>query len=112
MAKNDLFNILEYRLPLSEGERISLVRKIVKSAKMGIRYCYTMKEVAGMLHLSYDQMYDAIHFFKIDAVPVLSMVRIPWWSLAEYLLDPAEDIEDNWNHCVEKYLKKKKENKK
>lgn len=48
---------------------------------------------AGILHWSYDQIFDAIHFYRLDAVVFLNLVRIPWWSLAEYLADPADDID-------------------
>ena len=52
-----------------------------------------MKEVAGILHWSKDMIYDALYLYRIDGFRVLSLVRIPWWSLAEYLLDPADDID-------------------
>lgn len=88
--------------PLTEEQRITAAKDIIKSAKYGVKYAYSMSEIAGILHWSYDQMFDAIHFFKLDAYQVLSIVRIPWWSLAEYLIDPAEDVE----YLFQKYLNK------
>lgn len=88
--------------PLTEEQRITAAKDIIKSAKYGVKYAYSMSEIAGILHWSYDQMFDAIHFFKLDAYQVLSIVRIPWWSLAEYLIDPAEDVE----YLFQKYLDK------
>lgn len=88
--------------PLTEEQRITAAKDIIKSAKYGVKYAYSMSEIAGILHWSYDQMFDAIHFFKLDAYQILSIVRIPWWSLAEYLIDPAEDVE----YLFQKYLDK------
>lgn len=88
--------------PLTEEQRLTAAKDIIKSAKYGVKYAYSMSEIAGILHWSYDQMFDAIHFFKLDAYQVLSIVRIPWWSLAEYLIDPAEDVE----YLFQKYLDK------
>lgn len=88
--------------PLTEEQRITAAKDIIKSAKYSVKYAYSMSEIAGILHWSYDQMFDAIHFFKLDAYQVLSIVRIPWWSLAEYLIDPAEDVE----YLFQKYLDK------
>lgn len=93
--------------PLTEEQRITAAKDIIKSAKYGVKYAYSMSEIAGILHWSYDQMFDAIHFFKLDAYQILSIVRIPWWSLAEYLIDPAEDVEYLFQKYLEKIPRKK-----
>ena len=93
--------------PLTEEQRITAAKDIIKSAKYGVKYAYSMSEIAGILHWSYDQMFDAIHFFKLDAYQILSIVRIPWWSLAEYLIDPAEDVEYLYQKYLEKIPRKK-----
>ena len=93
--------------PLTEEQRITAAKDIIKSAKYGVKYAYSMSEIAGILHWSYDQMFDAIHFFKLDAYQVLSIVRIPWWSLAEYLIDPAEDVDDLFQKYLDKIPRKK-----
>lgn len=96
----ELFNVKELRTPLSESQRFSAAKKVIAAAQLGIKYCYKIKEAAGILHWSDDQMFEAIKYYRIDAVEALGMVRIPWWSLAEYLIDPADDVDK----CMTKYL--------
>lgn len=92
---NELFDLCELKQPqLTEKERKNLAKEIIYAAKIGARYSYTMKEIAGLLHWSLDQIFDALHLYKIDSFSVLGVVRIAWWSIAEYLIDPADDIED------------------
>ena len=90
---NELFNFRELVQPLTPEQRMSAVKAVIRDARYGLKYVYTMKEVAGILHWSKDMVYDALHLYRIDAFRVLSLVRIAWWSLAEYLLDPADDID-------------------
>ncbi len=96
----ELFNVKELRTPLSESQRFSAAKRVIAAAQLGIKYCYKIKEAAGILHWSDDQMFEAIKYYRIDAVEALGMVRIPWWSLAEYLIDPADDVDK----CMTKYL--------
>lgn len=93
--------------PLTEQQRINAAKDVIKQAKYGVKYAYTMSEVAGILHWSYDQIFDAIHFFKLDAYQILSLVRVPWWSFAEYLIDPAEDVDDLFQKYLDKIPRKK-----
>lgn len=89
----ELFDLKELRRPLSSSQRRAQLFSVVNSARLGRQFFYTMKQAAGILHWSYDQIFDAIHFYRLDAVVFLNLVRIPWWSLAEYLADPADDID-------------------
>lgn len=89
----ELFDLKDLRRPLTFAQRQSQLQAIVRSAKLGRQFFYSMKQVAGILHWSYDQIFDAVHLFKIDSVGFLNLIRIPWWSLAEYLIDPAEDVD-------------------
>lgn len=90
---NELFNFRELVQPLTPDQRLRAVETVVRDALYGLKYVYNMKEVAGILHWSKDMIYDALYLYRIDGFRVLSLVRIPWWSLAEYLLDPADDID-------------------
>lgn len=89
----ELFNIRELREPLTREQCALVLSSIVSRARLGGKYFYTLKESAGLLHWSYDQIFDAVHFYRLDAVRLLGLVRVPWWSLAEYLLDPAEEVD-------------------
>lgn len=90
---NELFNFRELVQPLTAEQRLQAVKTIVQDAFYGLKYVYSMKEAAGILHWSKDMIYDALYLYRIDGFRVLSLVRIAWWSLAEYLLDPADDID-------------------
>lgn len=90
---NELFNFRELVQPLAPDQRLRAVKTVVRDACYGLKYVYSMKEVAGILHWSKDMIYDALYMYRIDGFRVLSLIRIAWWSLAEYLLDPADDID-------------------
>lgn len=97
---NELFDIKELRKSLTQSERKTAAKRIINAANLGKQYCYTLREAAGILHWSYDQIFDAVHFFKIDSFHILGLVRIPWWSLAEYLIDPADDIDSVFSRYI------------
>jgi len=103
---NELFDIRELRQPLTPSERMRQVHEVVRSARLGVKYVYSMREVCGILHWSKDQVYDALHTYKIDGFYVLSLVRIAWWSLAEYLLDPADDMDNLFYELVDSLPRK------
>lgn len=105
---NELFDIKSLRKTLTLTERKTTAKKIIKAASLGIKYCYTLKEAAGILHWSYDQIFDAVHSFKIDCFHILGLVRIPWWSLAEYLIDPADDIDSVFNRYISSLPRREK----
>ena len=94
MAKNDLFpDINQYRAPLTESERLDKIKSVVTLAHLGEKYMYTLREAAGICRMSYDEIQTAIHLYRLDATHILTTIRVPWWSLAEYLIDPADDID-------------------
>lgn len=99
---NDLFSYEELRQPpLTELQKTDLVNSIIRNAHMGLKYMYRARETAGLLHISYDEFQTLIAFYKLDAVVIRSTIRIPWWSLCEYLIDSAEDMEK----ALDEYLK-------
>ncbi len=80
--------------PLTDGQKQSLIRRIIDSADQGWQYMYKVREAAGLLHLTYDEIQTLLNYYKLDCVVIRdTIIRIPWWSLAEYLIDPAEDLE-------------------
>jgi len=99
----ELFSISNLRQPsLTQDGRESLIRQIVYRAHIGYQYMYSVKETAGLLHITYDEMQTLLNFYKLDCTVIRdTIVRIPWWSLAEYLIDPAEDMEN----ALQDYLK-------
>lgn len=108
MAKNELFEDLSiYRPPLTSREKNELVRCLIRDARLGIRYLYEIKAAAGLLHMSYDEIMTAIHFYRIDTTSILSALRIPWWSLCEYLIDPADDLDAAFNEYLDSIVNKK-----
>jgi len=46
-----------------------------------------------MMHISYDEILEHIKYYRLDAVLILSVVRIPWWSMCEYLLDTDQSLD-------------------
>lgn len=90
----ELFSISELRQPLTNEEKEVLIRCIIRNAQTGLQYMYEVREAAGMMHISYDEIQTLLNFFKLDCIVIRdTIIRIPWWSLAEYLIDPAEDME-------------------
>ena len=90
---NLLFDPSYYMHPLTKTERLKLAREIVRKAQLGCAYMYEVREAAGLLHITYDEIQTLLHYYRLDAILVMSAIRIPWWSLCEYLIDPAEDID-------------------
>lgn len=95
MKERSLFSNEEMRQPpLTQDGRESLIHQIVYRAHIGYQYMYDVKETVGLLHITYDEMQTLLHFYKLDCTVIRdTIVRIPWWSLAEYLIDPADDME-------------------
>ena len=80
--------------PSTQEGRKLLIDCIINSAKNGRRYMYREKEVCTMLRVTYDEIQTLLNYYKLDCVVIRdTIIRIPWWSLAEYLIDPAEDLE-------------------
>ncbi|WP_059369578.1 hypothetical protein [Treponema endosymbiont of Eucomonympha sp.] len=93
MARGELFDLRELRAPLSPQERDTLARQIIRSARLGAKFFYAPDECAGILRLSYDEILAKLKLLKIDCILILSIMRVPWWSLAGYLIDPGDDID-------------------
>ncbi len=98
----ELFSISELRQPLMPEEKDALIDRIIRYARLGLQYMYDVREAAGLMHISYDEIQTLLNFYKLDCIVIKdTIVRIPWWSLAEYLIDPAEDMEN----AFQDYLK-------
>lgn len=95
MNQNWLFSREELTpKPLTDTEKRELIDRIIHNAQIGQRYMYRMKEACGMLHVTYDEMQTLLNFYKLDCTVIRdTIIRIPWWSIAEYLIDPADDVE-------------------
>jgi len=95
MRRGELFDLTELRTPLSsDQEKIALCR-IAEAARLGSQFTYTIKEVCGILGISRDMVGHLIHTYRIDTLAIGTIYRIPWYSLAEYILDKNhDDIEE------------------
>jgi len=94
MRRGELFNLCELRTKLTPDQRDSVLRRIVSAARLGLKYTYTIKEAAGVMSLSRDEIDYLIHTYRMDALAIGIIYRIPWYSLAEYILDPGDDIDE------------------
>lgn len=100
--KNGLFTTEELRQPaLTQQDRETALARLKKRAYWGIQYLYGVQETAAILHLTADEMQGLIYSYRLDCTRIRTTLRIPWWSICEYLIDPAEDID----RAVEDYLK-------
>lgn len=100
---NTLFSPSELRQPpLAESDKKSLARRVIDHAQLGIKYMYEVRETAGLLHITYDEIQTLLNFYRLDCTVIRdTIIRIPWWSLAEYLIDPADDMET----ALQNYIK-------
>ena len=101
MRRGELFDLPELRTPLSPVQKEAALCRIVDAARLGAKYTYTIKEACGILALSRDEMDHLIHFFRLDALALGVIYRIPWYSLAEYLLDTDDDL----NEALDEYIR-------
>jgi len=105
MAKGELFDISDIqqcRQPLSLQDQDTVVREIIRNARMGIKYFYNLREACGILHYSYDELMTILNTYRLDAVLFRSVYRIPWWCLAEYIIDIDDDLEKALNEYLQK----------
>mgnify|MGYP003292706624 CR=1 FL=1 len=86
--------------PLTDQEREELIEETVHKAKLGVQFMYSLSEVAAKLRISIDVMQGLIYSYKLDCTRIRSVLRVPWWSLVEYLADPADDVDE----AVKEYL--------
>lgn len=109
----ELFSISELRQPLTPEEKDALIDRIIRYARLGRQYMYEVREAAGLMHISYDEIQTLLNFYKLDCIVIKdTIVRIPWWSLAEYLIDPAEDVENAFQDYLKSLPKGSLNNKK
>lgn len=104
MARGELFEVNEIkrcRTNLTLVEREQAIRKIIKYARMGIQYFYTLRETCAILHCSYDELNTILYSYRLDAVLFLSVYRVPWYDLAGYLID---DEDDDLEEALDEYL--------
>ena len=100
MRHGELFDLTELRIPLSQSQKDAALRRIVDLAHLGAQYTYTIKEVCGILSISRDSADFLIHSYRLDALSVGIIYRIPWYSLAEYILDPGDDIDEAYDEYI------------
>jgi hypothetical protein len=104
MARGELFDIgdlKQCRKPLSPAERDATVWEIIRKTRLGIKYFYSLREAGGILHRTYDELLTLITEYRLDAVMVLSVRRIPWWDLAAFILDEDDDMEEALNEYLQ-----------
>jgi len=93
MRRGELFDLSELRIPLTPSQKDTTLRRIVEAARLGAQYTYTIKETCGILGISRDSIEYLIRTYRLDAIIIKTIYRITWYSLAEYILDPCDDIE-------------------
>ena len=100
MRRGELFDLTELRLPLTPDQKDTALRRIVYAAQCGAQYTYTIKEACGILGISRDSMDYLIHTYRLDAVVIGIVFRITWYSLAEYIIEPADDIDEVFDEFI------------
>jgi hypothetical protein len=101
MRRGELFDLTELRIPLSPSQKDTVLRRIITAARLGAQYTYTIKETCGILAVSRDIMDSLIHFYRLDALSIGTIYRIPWYSLAEFILDPVDDIKEGLDEFIQ-----------
>jgi excisionase family DNA binding protein len=101
MRRGELFELTKLRTPLSPSQKDAVLRRIVIAARLGVQYTYTIEEACGILAVSRDVMDNLIHFYRLDALVIGTIYRIPWYSLAEFILDPGDDLEGALDELIQ-----------
>ena len=102
MRETELFIKEELKQPvLSAEDKEAIVENLIRRAKLGVQFLYDVNETAQMLRLTIDEMQGLIYSYRLDCTSIRTTLRIPWWSICEYLIDPAEDVDK----AVAEYLK-------
>jgi hypothetical protein len=86
---------------LSPEARDKAIGDIVRLVRYGIKFFYTPREAAAVLHRSYDETLSIVSDYRLEAVLFLSTYRIPWYGLCEYLLDQDDTLEE----ALDEYLR-------
>jgi len=100
MRRGELFDLAELRLPLTPDQKDTALSRIVYAARCGAQYTYTIKEACGILGISRDSMDYLIHSYRLDAIVIGIVFRITWYSLAEYIIEPADDIDEVFDEFI------------
>lgn len=100
MRSGELFDLPELRIPLSSTQRDEALHRIIDLAYRGAKYAYTVKETCGILKISRDEMDHLIHYYKLDALSLGVIYRIPWYALSEYLLDADDSLEAAFDEYI------------
>jgi hypothetical protein len=96
------FDSEELRQPaLSADEKENLIHALIERANLGVQFLYGVNDTANMLRLTIDEMQGLIYSYRLDCTSIRTTLRIPWWSICEYLIDPAEDVDK----AVAEYIK-------
>ena len=102
MRETELFIKEELKQPvLSAEDKEEIIENLIRRAKLGVQFLYDVNETAQMLRLTIDEMQGLIYSYRLDCTSIRTTLRIPWWSICEYLIDPAEDVDK----AVAEYLK-------
>lgn len=92
--QQEFFLTEELKQPaLTEVEKLEVIDNLLKRAKLGVQFLYGVYETANMLRLTIDEMQGLIYSYKLDCTSIRTSLRVPWWSICEYLIDPAEDVD-------------------
>jgi hypothetical protein len=104
MADGELFelnDIKQCKTELSTEEREKTIQDIIRNARLGIKYFYTLRETCRILRCTYDELMTILSWYRLDAVLFRSVYRVPWYDLCGYLLD-SED--DDLEEALDEYL--------
>ena len=100
MRRGELFDLSKLRMPLSHSQKETTLRRIIDAARFGAQYTYTIKEACGILGISRDSMDYLIHTYRMDAIAIGTIYRITWYSLAEYIIEPGEDVDEAYYEYI------------
>jgi len=101
MRRGELFDLTELRIPLTPDQKNSALCRIVYAARYGAQYTYTIKAACGILGISRDSMDYLINTYRLDAIVIGTVYRIAWYSLAEYIIEPADDIDKAFDEFIQ-----------
>jgi len=101
MRRGELFELSDLRIPLTPTQKETALRRIVDAAHLGAQYTYTIKEACGILGISRDSIDYLIHTYRVDAVAIGTIYRITWYSLAEYILEPGDDLDEAFYEYIQ-----------
>ena len=79
-----------------------IIKQLQLSASYSDKIFYPPKEVAEMLGLSYFQVFSAIRMYRLDAIRVGAMWRIPWTAIIRFIEEDEyrEDLERSYGEWV------------